>query len=246
MAQEAHTRGSVSALEGSLLVLAAFFLTTAVLGWALGDPDRVGPWLALSVAPPLVLLAGAVIVRTGCAALYPVASVRAPLMTLSAGLLLIGGAGGILIGPTLPERLAPVLPAGWAAAWGLGWVGLAAPLVEEIYFRGTLQPALARHLRGEWAAVLAATAFALAHFGMPIFVLALMLSLGLCAGAAANVTRHVLPAIALHIGWNLGTVGSSFAAPGTLAAWPVALAVIGGLGVVIARTLRRQGGGAAW
>lgn len=246
MGPEANAQESVSALEGSLLVLAAFLLTTAALGWTLGGPDHLGPWLALSLAPPLVLLAGAVIVRGAHAPLHPVASRRMPLVALSVGLLLIGGAGGILIGPTLPERLAPVLPAGWAAAWGLGWVGLAAPLIEEIYFRGTLQPALARHLRGEWAAVLAATAFALAHFGMPIFVLALMLSLGLCAGAAANVTRHVLPAIALHIGWNLGTVGSSFAAPGTLAAWPVALAVIGGLGVVIARTLRRQGGGGAW
>ncbi len=240
MVHEAETPRWVSGLEASLLVLATYFLGSALLGWWLGSADKPAAWLALSLAPVLILLAGAIVVRTVRAPTCPLAAPRLPLLVLSFGLLLVGGAGGVWIGPTLPQRLAPVLSPAAQIAWAFAWVGVGAPVIEELFFRGTLQPALARHIRADWSVFLTALAFALAHVGMPLSVAFFIFIVGLAAGFAAFDSGYVLPAIGLHMGWNLGTIGSSL----DLGNFDgLTLAIIGTVTALVARGLHRQAGG---
>jgi membrane protease YdiL (CAAX protease family) len=73
-----------------------------------------------------------------------------------------------------------------------------APLVEEYFFRGWLQQAIANDLpadKARWAFVIAALAFALAHFGsygVPQFIL------GLVAGALFAASGGLWPGIVAH------------------------------------------------
>ncbi len=216
----------LTAVEASLLAFAAYFFTNAALS-RLFPEAGARAWLILSLIPPLVLLVGALLIRRRSADLYPISSRQAWLMMASIGALLLGMAGGIWIGPTLPSRLAPLLPAGWAAVWGLVWVGVGAPIIEELFFRGTLQPAIERRIGGMAAVVLSAAAFTLAHYGLPEMVI--IGGVGLAAGVAAHLTGCVLPAIALHVGWNLGTVGVSFLDYELASGWPLTLLTVLGL-----------------
>lgn len=93
-----------------------------------------------------------------------------------------------------------------------GWIAvvvsavLVAPAVEEAFFRGWLQRALAKQLPpalASWAFVFAAAAFALAHFGgygLPQLVL------GLLAGAVFRSSGALLPSILGHAAHNLVAV----------------------------------------
>ena len=216
----------LTAVEAALLVFAAYFFANAALSRLLpGSGARA--WLMLSLIPPLVLLAGALLIRRRSVGLSPIASRTPWLMLAALGTLLLGAAGGIWIGPTLPSRLAPLLSDGWAAVWGLAWVGVAAPIIEELFFRGTLQPAIERRIGGMAAVVLSAIAFALAHYGQPeVFIIG---GIGLATGVVAHLTGYVLPAIALHVGWNLGTVGVSFLDYELASGWPLTLLMVLGL-----------------
>lgn len=87
-----------------------------------------------------------------------------------------------------------------------GWVkltlamGVVAPLIEELMFRGRLQPALERRL-GVWQGVLAtAIIFAVAH--LMAVKLPSMLLLGLVYGAAAALTGSIWAGVILHVANN--------------------------------------------
>ncbi|MFP4250933.1 MAG: CPBP family intramembrane glutamic endopeptidase [Armatimonadota bacterium] len=224
-------------VEASLLVLAAYFLGTGVLHGIFADPESIGSWLLVSVIPPLVLLAGAIVVRRIASDLYPITSRRRWVSMASVGALAFGAAGGIWIGPTLPERLAPLLAVEWAGLWGLIWVGIGAPIIEELFFRGALQPAVERRLGGVAAIVASTLAFGFAHWGIP--EVTIITGVGLVAAIFAWATGHVLPAIALHIGWNFATVAVSYLDYELAAGWPVTLlVVIGVLCLAAARQFR--------
>ncbi|MFW5867497.1 MAG: CPBP family intramembrane glutamic endopeptidase [Armatimonadota bacterium] len=225
-------------VEGSLLVLAAYFLGTGVLHGIFADPESIGSWLLVSVIPPMVLLAGAIAVRRIASDLYPVTSRRRWVSIASAGALALGVAGGIWIGPTFPERLAPLLAAEWAGIWGLAWVGIGAPIIEELFFRGALQPAVERRLGGVAAIVASTIAFGLAHWGIP--EIGLITGVGLAAALFAWATGHVLPALALHVGWNFATVAVSYLDHELAAGWEMPLLVLLGiLCIAAARQFRR-------
>jgi len=84
--------------------------------------------------------------------------------------------------------------------------GLAAPLIEEMFFRGLLQPALARWWRSTWASILfCGTAFGAIHFTNVETVPALAL-FGVVLGFVYARTRSLTAAIALHMLFNIKTL----------------------------------------
>jgi membrane protease YdiL (CAAX protease family) len=227
-------------LAASLIVLAAFFLAQLAALCAAGAADsRDWPvWLAKNLAPPLVLLLGAVVVawRYGPLVSGLVPSRRTVWWVVSG--VGLGAAGGHLVGPTRLEGLAPWLGPTARVMWGVAWVGLGAPVIEELFFRGVLQASLARLLNAPLAVVLAAVAFGVAHLGVqPLWLWPL---LGLLFGALAAVSGSLWPAVAAHAAWNLATVFSSFFSEGTGEARVAGLSL--GLVCFVGATLQRSSG----
>ena len=134
-----------------------------------------------------------------------------PLAMLATGLLV--GFAGISVA-VVYARIAGTLIAGATAAsavpavllWGAGVVGVQTA-AEEVYFRGWLQPALARRW-GIAAAVLAtALVFAATHVvggaRGPVTLVNLFLG-GLMFGLLAACGRGLAAAAAAHFAWNAG------------------------------------------
>lgn len=81
-----------------------------------------------------------------------------------------------------------------------------APVVEELFFRGLLQSALARWWRSPWAAIWAsALAFGLCHYSVPDTIPTLTF-FGLALGYAYARTRSLTLAIAIHAAFNAKNV----------------------------------------
>lgn len=87
-------------------------------------------------------------------------------------------------------------------------VGVLAPIIEELLFRGALQRALQRHIVVPLAVLIQALAFSSIHLfdlgavtGLPS-----IFAVGLLAGFLAARTSRLGPAIALHAGFNLTVV----------------------------------------
>ncbi len=79
-------------------------------------------------------------------------------------------------------------------------VGVGAPLVEEAFFRGLLQPAFVRRTGAVAGVVLTAAFFAAAHF-QPLQFPALF-AFGLVVGTLAYRTKRLGPSIAAHVAFN--------------------------------------------
>ena len=85
---------------------------------------------------------------------------------------------------------------------------VAAPIFEEVMFRGFLLPSLTRYLP-VWAAIsLSGFLFAIAHLSLSE-VLPLM-TLGILLGVVYTRSRNLLASILLHSLWNSGTLLSLF------------------------------------
>jgi membrane protease YdiL (CAAX protease family) len=105
-------------------------------------------------------------------------------------------------GPVAELSLAPTL------AWL--YFGLAAPLQEELIFRGLLQTVLARNLSGvETAArpgvaavMVSAVLFALVHLAVGPWTATGALLLGVLAGELRRRSGSVLPAVVVHVIFN--------------------------------------------
>ncbi len=80
-------------------------------------------------------------------------------------------------------------------------VGIAAPIAEEIYFRGMAQRIFGRRL-GSWAAIFAAAAFFAATHLQPLQFPALML-FGVVLGFMAWRSGRIGPSIWAHVGFNV-------------------------------------------
>jgi membrane protease YdiL (CAAX protease family) len=92
---------------------------------------------------------------------------------------------------------------------------VAAPLVEELFFRRILQGWLEKRLpdaNGSLAIVLSAAAFALAHQGQGLAYVPLF-PLGLVLGFIARQTGSIVPCILLHALFNAVSVGLLLATP---------------------------------
>lgn len=105
-----------------------------------------------------------------------------------------------------------------AAVFGGGGVGLAlsaalvalaAPLVEEMAFRGIVLPVWSRSL-GEWGGIVASAAlYAAFHFSLWMFLPTFVL--GIALGWLARSRGGLMPAIALHVLYNSAAVAAAFA-----------------------------------
>jgi len=122
---------------------------------------------------------------------------------------LVSGAGGLVVA-ALYARLAGSAVDGTAGSVGIGLVAGLALIAfqvgcEELFFRGWVQPLLARRLGAPAAIGLAALLFAGFHIlggaRSPLTLLNLMLG-GLWFGLLAWRSGGVLAPLAAHIGWN--------------------------------------------
>ncbi len=86
---------------------------------------------------------------------------------------------------------------------------VAAPIAEELLFRGLLQPALARWTGRGSAIVLSAAFFAAAH--MDLYAMPLLLVLGIALAYVYDRTRSLAAPVALHMAFNGMTLLSVFA-----------------------------------
>jgi membrane protease YdiL (CAAX protease family) len=76
-------------------------------------------------------------------------------------------------------------------------VGIAAPVVEELLFRGVMLTALARRIPFPWANAIQAALFATLHLTTPIWPFFFVM--GLIAGWMVRRSGGLLPAIVLHV-----------------------------------------------
>lgn len=196
------------------MVLALFFFASSGASHLLSNDNGAGQWhWALGVfAPPLLLLAGSVILIRRIPIILSTTGPRVWLpLTLAIAL---GAAGGLGIGGTSPADLAPGLAPVAQYLFAFVWVGIAAPAIEEVFFRGTLQTLLRRQVGPLAGIVLAALLFAAGHLSLG--AVWLYFGIGLGFGAIAYLSRSVWPAVAAHVAWNTSTM--------LVGAYPVAAA----------------------
>jgi membrane protease YdiL (CAAX protease family) len=86
---------------------------------------------------------------------------------------------------------------------------VAAPISEELLFRGFLQPAIGRWTGRGSAIVLSAAFFAAAH--MDLYAMPLLLILGIALAWVYDRTRSLAAPVALHMAFNGMTLLSVFA-----------------------------------
>ena len=112
-----------------------------------------------------------------------------------------GGSNPLL--PLVLEGRSPI-----ALGLFLVTTAIAAPLFEEILFRGFLLPSLTRYLTPWKAVLLSAVIFAVVHLSLaemiPLTVLGIML------GIVYTRTQNLLASILLHSLWNGGTILSLY------------------------------------
>lgn len=81
---------------------------------------------------------------------------------------------------------------------------IAAPLMEELLFRGFMLPGLVRSRLGEWGAVIVASlAWTALHLQYGAFELGIVFLGGLILGFARLRTGSVVTPLAMHFVWNL-------------------------------------------
>ena len=90
-------------------------------------------------------------------------------------------------------------------------VGILAPIVEELFYRGLLLKALEKRRMPVWAAVLVSSII-FAGMHMQTLQFPGLLLVGLVAGTLAAITGRLGPSIWLHIGFNMTTVVALFMA----------------------------------
>jgi membrane protease YdiL (CAAX protease family) len=118
-------------------------------------------------------------------------------------------------------------------------VCLAAPLAEELFFRGFLFPLLGSRIGVVWGMLVTGGVFSLVHAtGSPVEALIVLFVLGVGLCAVAYLTRSILPCIGLHALNN----AISFSATRDFAWWAFLVVVIGSvvLAVGIAAAAAKQ------
>jgi membrane protease YdiL (CAAX protease family) len=186
-----------------LLVLAGFMVTESLAGSLLAL--FLPPEIAASVAYVLAALVLALLTLQGRPRPAPAPVGVGALALGFAGGLLTGGAGlgylAILRSHGVLEEV-PVPP----LAFGVVAV-VAAPLAEELFFRGWLQPTIAGELparRVGWAPMITALVFAAAH---PPLSFLPVLMLGLVTGVLFARTKTIHAGVLAHVAHNAVAVG---------------------------------------
>ena len=116
-----------------------------------------------------------------------------------------------LLGKDNEDLSEPAKELAGRANGGTGWllllllVGIGAPVVEELFYRGLLQRALLKRGLPAWASVvLGAAVFAAMHLEALQFLG--LFVFGLVAGVLAHRTGRLGPSVAAHVGFNVTTV----------------------------------------
>ncbi len=116
-----------------------------------------------------------------------------------------------LLGKDTEDLSAPARELSSRADSSIGWllflvlVGIGAPVVEEVFYRGLLQRSLLKRGMPPWASVVVGAAvFAAMHLEALQFLG--LFVFGLVAGALAYRTGRLGPAVAAHVGFNVTTV----------------------------------------
>lgn len=134
-----------------------------------------------------------------------------PAVTMMAGIGLAGGIGGLLAAAGLAALAAPVLPGATAAAGGVGALFAGTLLilfqagVEEVYFRGWLQPVLSRAWGDLAGLLVTAAAFSILHLigaDRSLLTIVNLVLGGLLFGLVAQRSGGIVLAVAAHFGWN--------------------------------------------
>ena len=182
------------ALTAVLLALPHSAMLAAV--WLFGVRKR-GGWGPVGFVPPLLpqglLLAGLVL-----------------LASLGAGAVYVSIVSALGLDALLPPRLPrELLGEGHARLLSIAGVGLAGPLIEEVFFRGFLLAALVQPLGPFRAAMVASAVFSAAHASiavvLPLFFTGLLLSwLYLRTGS-------LWPPFAAHAAQNLLALAATLA-----------------------------------
>ncbi len=132
-------------------------------------------------------------------------------------LALVSDAGNVVLGPWIPKSL-PITelfkdrPSAFLLA---GFGILVAPLMEEMFFRGFLYPALARFTGVLPSIVLTATLFALLHGAQLSFSwapLLLIFIVGVTLTAVRARTRSVALCVVVHMTYNFTLLAQTFIA----------------------------------
>ena len=89
----------------------------------------------------------------------------------------------------------------WVIAFSIFLACVIGPIVEEIFFRGFFYPALKRYFTTNWAMVMTAALFALAHESLFSFVPIFFLGLALCY--LYEKRSSIIPSIFLHMTHNV-------------------------------------------
>jgi membrane protease YdiL (CAAX protease family) len=93
---------------------------------------------------------------------------------------------------------------------------VAAPISEELLFRGFLQPALGRWTGRRLAIILSAAFFAAAH--MDLYAMPMLLVLGIALAYVYDRTQSLVAPVALHMAFNSTSLLSVFAFRGLVSA----------------------------
>lgn len=195
-AVQGSTRTSLGMIVAGLIGLWSGYLATMLLVIRFKGTGRPVADLRLRLGGLKGLLAG---VATGAAS----GLILVPLLYL---LLL---SVGVIDQETLDrlsdpaERLLDTAP-GWSFLLLVLLVGLGAPLMEECFFRGFVQPAAVRRFGSVAGVVGTAAVFAAAHFQMLQFP-ALFL-FGLLLGLLAHLSGRIGPCVVAHIVFNALTL----------------------------------------
>ena len=81
---------------------------------------------------------------------------------------------------------------------------IAAPLFEEVLFRGFLLPSLTRYMSAGWAIVVSSFIFAVAHLSLSEVIP--LMTLGIVLGFIYTRSRNLLAPMLLHSLWNSATM----------------------------------------
>lgn len=127
---------------------------------------------------------------------------------------IIAGALGTLFGAKLPQEVVSRVP----RLFGYGWSGiiiavavgaLIAPVIEEVFFRGFLYPALRRQFGVFWAISLSSLVFGIFHLNVWLFVPTFLI--GIVLAYLYEKENSLGPPIALHVANNLISIAVIYA-----------------------------------
>jgi membrane protease YdiL (CAAX protease family) len=214
--------GIVASMFLSLLVGG---LIIELAGWTSSGATRVPIWgLGLLQLPLWAGYVGVLVFATREKGTGPVADLGIAARAIDAPLgLALGVAAQLLVLPLLylpifeltdatrSELSEPARDLAGRADSPLGWVvfalmvGVGAPVVEELFYRGLLMRSLRKRGMPGWAAVVVSGAvFAAVH--LQGLQLPGLFAFGVIAGGLAHLSGRLGPAIWAHVGFNLTTV----------------------------------------